>query len=305
VSDQLGSPELQKVLEAERAFMPHDVYEVNSMLSYDERLLLHWAARTGPPGAIVDLGSFVGGSTLALASGAEHRDMGVFAYDRFVLSSDSERTWMPGAELAVGDSTLPVFEHNTRRVHDRLTVRAGDVEEHGWTDGPIGVLFIDITKSWRTADFVWRTFLPALVPGALVIQQDLAHWGHPWCAVVMEHLSESFDYLGWVWFSSAVYRCRRPISDVPVPMLERFTCDEMLSLIDRAAARVGEPVAGSIRMSAVVVLAANERFDEARDRVAQIRSEYDDTVLPHIGEGLVISDRWIDDVQDGRATAVD
>jgi predicted O-methyltransferase YrrM len=62
---------LRDTLDAERPFMPADVYEVGSMLSYDERLLLHAAGRTGPPGAVVDLGSFLGGSTLALASGAE------------------------------------------------------------------------------------------------------------------------------------------------------------------------------------------------------------------------------------------
>ena len=63
-------------------------------------------------------------------------------------------------------------------------------------------------------------------------------------------------------------------------------------------------MAGSIRLSAVIVLAAHERFDEARERVAQIRSSYDETVLPHIEEGLVTSAGWIDDVEAGRATAV-
>jgi hypothetical protein len=291
---------LRGVLDAERAFMPQDVYEVGSMLSYDERLLLHWAARTGAQGAIVDLGSFLGGSTLALASGAKHRGVTVDAFDLFVCRGDLERHWAPaGFELAFGDPTRPAFEHNIARVRDRVTVHEGDIRDEQW-HAPISVLFVDITKSWATADAVWRTFLPSLQPGALVIQQDLVHWGHPWCAVVMEHLSEQFEYLGWVWCSSAVYRCRQPPVDVPVPMLDRLTCDEMSALIDRAAERVGEPASGGIRLSSAFAFAAFGRFDDARARVAEIRASYDDSVLPYLEEGLAYLDRWLEDAEAGR-----
>jgi Methyltransferase domain len=295
---------LRDILDAERELMPRDVYEVGSMLSYDERLLLHWAARTAAPGAIVDLGSFLGGSTLALASGAEHRGGNVDAFDLFVCQGDWERHWAPaGFELALGDSTRPAFEHNIARVRDRVAVHEGDVRRQRW-QAPISVLFIDVTKSWATADAVWRTFLPRLQPGALVIQQDLVHWGHPWCAVVMEHLSEHFEYLGWVWFSSAVYRCRQPPRAVPVPMLERLTGDEMLRLIDQAAERVGEPGSGGIRLSAARVFAAFGRFDHARARVAEIRSSYDDSVLPHIEQGLTNLERWVEEAEARRTSPV-
>lgn len=297
---QLGAG-LHETLDAERAIAPHELYEVGSMLSYDERLLLHWAARTGATGAILDLGSFVGGSTLALAAGAQHRGAVVHAYDRFVLAGPSQRTWLPdGFALSVGDSTRAVFEHNTASVRDRIIVHEGDVQQQAW-QGPIGVLFVDIAKSWATADAVWRTFLPAVTPGALVIQQDLVHWAHPWCAVVMEHLGEHFEYLGWVWYSSAVYRCRTPIEDVPVPMLERFSCDEMLALVDRAAARVGEPAAGSVRLSGAFVFATFGRLGDARARVAEIAAAYDDQTLPHIEEGFAFFGWWLDEVAAGRS----
>jgi hypothetical protein len=55
-------------------------------------------------------------------------------------------------------------------------VHEGDVRHQHWQT-PISVLFVDITKSWATADAVRRTALPSLLPGALVIQQDLVHWG--------------------------------------------------------------------------------------------------------------------------------
>jgi hypothetical protein len=284
---------LRDALEAERERLSPDVLGIGSMLSYDERALLQWAARTGPPGAVVDLGSFLGGSTLALARGT---DRPVHAYDRFIFEG-WEYDWLPdGFALRAGKSTRPAFDHNIAAVADRVVVHEGDVEALGWPGDPIGVLFVDITKAWDTADAVWSAFLPSLTTGGLLIQQDLVHWGHPWCAIVMEHLAEHFDYLGWVWYSSAVYRLRSPVRELPVPMLEAFTCEQMLALLARAAQRVGEPAAGSVRLAGAVVYASFGRFHEARARLADIARSYDDSVLPHIEEGFAHLRGWIDDV---------
>lgn len=300
----LGSG-LREVLDAEREVVASDIYAVGSMLSYDERLLLHWAARTAGSGAVVDLGSFLGGSTLALACGARHRGARVYAYDRFVLAGDWEREWLPpGTGIAIDGSTREVFETNVAHVRDRIIVREGEVEELGWQGDEIGVLFIDIAKSWSTADFVWRTFLPSLRPGAIVIQQDLVHCGHPWCAIVMEHLANHFEYLGWVWYSSAVYRCSSPITTVPEPLLEHFSCDELVSLVDQTADRIGEPARGAIRLSAARVYAVFDRFEEARARVATARRAFDDEPLPYLEDGCASFDRWISDVEAGRVSAL-
>lgn len=284
---------LQDIIEAEREFMPADVYEIGSMLSYEERLFLHYAGRTGMPGAIVDLGAFLGGSSLALASGAEFRDGRVDSFDLFRLAGDWEREWIPeGWDVDLGESTLPIYRHNISRVQNRVSVHPGDVCNAVWNE-PIGVLFIDIAKSWTTADAVWNTFLPWLQPGALVIQQDLVHWGHPWCAIVMEHLADHFEYLGWTWMGSSVWRCKEPPRQIPPVMLEAFTCDAMLELIDRAADRVGEPASGSIRLSGAACLIAAGKPDAARDRVEEIRATLSNAELPFIEEGFAAYDEML------------
>jgi predicted O-methyltransferase YrrM len=291
---------LRVAVDAERAVMSADVYEVGSMLSYDERALLHWAARTARPGAIVDLGSFLGGSTLALARGAEGDGRTVHAFDRFVLNADWERHWMPdGFAVEPGQSTREAFDHNVAAVADRVAIHEGDVRDVRW-EAPIGLLFVDIAKHWEVADAVWRTFLPRLSPGAVVIQQDLVHWGHPWCAIVMELLADRFEYLGWIPYSSAVYRCVAPIreDDLPAHLLTELSCEEMLGLVERAALRVGEPGAGPVRLSAVRVLGSCGRFDEARGRLAEL----DDGAGGHIAEGFAWLARWLDEVEAGRTT---
>lgn len=284
---------LDDIIDAEREFMPMDVYEVGAMLSYEERLLLHHAGRTGMPGAIVDLGAFLGGSTLALASGAEHRDAKVDSFDLFRFEGPGQQQWCPdGFEATVDGSTLPAYEHNIRRVRDRVCVHVGDVREAKWHD-PIGVLFIDVAKAWTTADAVWNTFFPHLQPGALVIQQDLVHWGHPWCAIIMEHLADCFEYVGWTWLASSVWRCKTTPEQIPPVMLEAFSCDEMLDLLDRAADRVGDPAAGSIRLSGVLCLVDFGRIDEAQQRLDEIRAVLSDAQLPFISEGFAATEALI------------
>lgn len=281
---------LEHFIEPEREFTPIDVYEIGAMLANEERLLLHNVGRTGPPGAIVELGAFLGGSTLALASGAEHRDAHVHSFDRFRLDGEWEKEWFPdGFDAAPGDSTLPIYRHNINRVKDRVIVHEGDVCEAKWNE-PIGVLFIDVAKAWTTADAVWNTFFPWLQPGSIVIQQDLVHWGHPWCPIIMEHLNDHFEYVGWTWMASSVWRCKSVPDDIPPVMLDAFTCEEMLELIDRAADRVGPPASGSIRLSGAQVLIDFGRLDEARARLEEIRSTLSNEQLPFIEEGFAAYD---------------
>ena len=305
----LGSG-LEDVIAAERPLVAQEVYAVGSMLSYDERALLHWSTRAGYPsaGAVVDAGCFLGGSTLALAKGIQaggrEGDRLIDVYDLFRFGSDSDRTWVPeGFAFEVGGSTMDVFEHNVSAVRPLLRVHEGDVREVTWGAEPIGVLFVDIAKSWDTGDAVWREFLPAVSPGGLVIQQDLVHWGHPWCAIAMELLADHFEYLGWVWFSSAVYRCVSPVpaAQVPGSLLRDLTLDRKLELLDGAAARIGEPAAASLRLSGAVVLASHGRFAEARQRIAEVRSTHDDSVLPYVEEGFAYLDVWVADVEAGRS----
>lgn len=299
-----------EIIERERPHATSGLEQVGSMLSYDERLLLHWATRAGNPSpdAVVDAGCFLGGSTISLGHGINARPAGaprspLHVYDRFVFGAEGERGWVAeGFDFAVGASTTPVFEHQVRPVRDLLTVHRGDIRRAHWTGDPIGVLFVDIAKTWEVGDAVWRTFLPSLVANeSLVVQQDLVHWGHPWYAIAMELLADHFEYLGWVWFSSAVYRCVRPVAagDLPASLLRDVALHEALELIDRAAERLGEPIGGSLRLSGAVVLLSHGRFAAARARVDEIRGSYSDETIPYISEGFAYVDDAIDKVRAG------
>ena len=76
-------------------------------------------------------------------------------------------------------------------------------------------------------------------------------------------------------------------------MLEAFTCDQMLELIDRAADRVGEPAAGSIRLSGTRCLISFGQLDAARARVSEIQATLNNERLPYIEEGFATYDEII------------
>ncbi len=298
---------LNELVERERPLVPLAAMEVPSMLAYEERALLHWAAREGlgARGQIVDAGCFLGGSTLSLGFGlraAGAGDRRVQAYDLFQVGGDWERIYFPDDfPFAVGAGTLPVFERHIEPVRELVDVHLGDIRGFRWGGEPIATLFVDVAKSWAVHDHVLEQFFPCLGPDSILIQQDLVHFGHPWCAIAMELLGEYVDYLGHVHFSSAVYRVREaiPAGALPTQLLERLSGTEALELVDRCAERVGEPMAGQVRLAGAGALVSFQRFEEARERVRAVAERYDDSRVPYISQGLEWLPRWIDGVESG------
>ena len=141
---------------------PPEVLSVPTMLSDRERALLYWLARYYFSGAgwIVDAGSFLGGSTVALACGLI--DQGILAnrlpiasYDRFIVEPYTLArfgAYFPIPE--VGRSFRPAFDRNVAKF-GKVEVQEGDVSALGWSGEPIEILFLDLVKTWRVHEVVW------------------------------------------------------------------------------------------------------------------------------------------------------
>lgn len=257
----MGTGELAECIRREQARLPPGVLEVPSMLSYEERALLHWAGREGcgAEGQLVDAGSYLGGSTLSLACGlrasGDTDGRRVHAYDRFRVGADWERLYFPDDfDFAVGASTVGLYLHHIEPVAELVQTYVGDIHGFHWHRDAVATLFVDVAKSWETHDHVVREFFPSLAPGALV-------------AIAMELLDGYVDYLGQERYSSAVYGVPGPIPP------EALT----LGLVERFAERVGEPQAGQVRLSAAVVLGAYGELERARERVREVARAYDDS----------------------------
>jgi hypothetical protein len=304
--------ELAAELKREQPLVPRAAFDVPSMLSYDERVLLHWAARQGfgAVGATVDAGCYLGGSTLPLGFGLrragrntfEGRPRRVHSFDLFVVGGEWERPYYPeDFPFEVGASITPLYERHIEPITELVQIYHGDLLGFRWAGDPISTLFVDIAKSWQVNDHVVEQFFPSLLPDAVVVQQDLVHWGHPWCAIVMELLSDYVEFLGHVFFSSAVYRVREPIPDsiLPTRLLERLSAEEALALVDRCAGRIGTPFAGQVKLAGAAALACFGEFDAARTRVRELAGKYDDENAPYISQGFEQLPPWIDGIESG------
>ena len=178
------------------------------MTTPNEQAYFEWYTRriyTGR-GAIVDLGCWLGSTTIPLAKGIRRsrRTSGrvIHAYDQFIWE-----TWMaqtaPGGALDPqpneGESFQAAFERRIAPWEDLVATHAADLCTEIWDGGPIEFLLVDAMKSWELSDAIVRSFYPHVITGGFILHQDFSHYYTPWIHLVTHRLR---DYV-------------RPVYDVP------------------------------------------------------------------------------------------
>lgn len=182
------------------------------MLSHEELRMLAWIAQhVEGEGGILDLGPFLGGSTSALAYGAQcsSRPRHIWSYDVFEGSEEHLRPFLdikPELEpLIENRNTLPAFWRQVGYFSDIVTAVQGDILNETWERGPIAVLFVDLSKTREINDHLVREFMPHLVPGSIVVQQDFLFFQTPWLHSTMYKLSDSIELLSHCETNSAIF----------------------------------------------------------------------------------------------------
>jgi len=221
--------------------------ELLGMTSREEQAYLRWYAKEAydGDGEIVDLGSWMGSSTVPLALGLQDnprvRDKAqrIHAYDIFTWED-----WMDGSvagsalagRYRPGDSFLDEFRRRTARWEPLIETVPGDLTRLGWESAePIEFLFNDASKSETLAAAILRNFYPYLIAGkSIVVEQDFAHYYTSWVHLVRYRLREWFEPVFHVPFSgSAVFRCT---GAVPREVLEEGAALDSFSDDDIEAA---------------------------------------------------------------------
>jgi hypothetical protein len=181
---------------------------VPTMLARAEIDYLHRLARrsTGR-GRIVELGCFLGGSTMALAAGMAanpRASTNLLTYDAFRMDPHSAATFATG--IPAGQSFRPIFESYLRDHLPRITIREGWIPEELPTRDShlalypeqerIEILFVDTAKKWLVHNTLLSCFGPHLIPGqSILVQQDFKHFGAYWIALHMQQLASCFQPL--------------------------------------------------------------------------------------------------------------
>jgi len=153
-------------------------------------------------GEIVDLGCWLGSTTIPLAKGlslnSEERvrrrkihSFDLFRWEEYM--EDCVRGTPIQERFHQGDSFLGEFLHRIAPWSNLVEVHPGDLHQASWNGEEIELLLIDAMKSWELSSDILQTFFPALVPGtSYMFQQDFAHYYTSWIHLIHYRLREYF-----------------------------------------------------------------------------------------------------------------
>jgi hypothetical protein len=195
---------------------------------HEQHWLRTYAAKTfSGNGALVDLGCFLGATTISLAQGLALNPRGgqatIHAYDLFTWDEDF-KLWAQGREVegrfSTGESFLREFLDRTEKWRDRIVVHEQDLTYAQWHSGAIEFLLVDAMKSPAIASTILRGFFPYLLPGrSYFAQQDFAHCYTPWIHLAAFRLRNHFSVAADVTRSATtVFRCEREFGPADVEM---------------------------------------------------------------------------------------
>ncbi len=236
-----------------RAPLPDMVRHIPSMMSIDERKLLFHLAKHEyhAQGVIMDAGVFCGASTICLGAGlmanASYRDF--VGYSPRVIQTYEYGVVNPGmmtfferhgvkGHWQVGDSFDDYLRLNIEPVDHLVDLHMGDIALAKWDGTPIEIMFLDVLKSADIQLAIMREFMPALIPGGILIQQDYFIDGVPFVKLMQELFADHFEYLGEIQ-SSGIFRLVKPIAKEAFDRdpLADLSLPVMLGLLDSARNR--------------------------------------------------------------------
>ena len=200
--------------------LPHEVSSYPTMLTREELRMLYWLTSSyyAGEGAICDLGSFLGGSTMALASGylsAGHKDACIHSYDRHRIGPalwEKYKLDQSGREFPEDGNFLELTKEMLGEALPVVNIHSGDFVEMPSPTEPIEILFVDIMKTPETCNRVISTYYPKLIPGrSIVVQQDYFHPWPVWDVATTEMLSDYFEVISFTEQNSALLLNTRKI----------------------------------------------------------------------------------------------
>lgn len=275
----------------EQVVLPPEVDGYLTMLTHDERRMLHWLARDvwEGEGAIVDAGCFLGGSTISLVTGVRDRatppaasapappisTYDIFLAEGYEFASGYFDRW---PEIRAGSRFRHAFDELLGEFAAGTTIHDGDITAERWEGGPIEVLFLDVLKTAAINDAVLPQMLPHLIPGrSVVIQQDYVHGMLPWIHVTMELLEDVLEPVLDI-YGSRVYAVTGEITrervDAIVPLDERVPHERQQALMQQAVWNAAGDARGSLLLAQANLLRRHGRLEAAGGLLDHVAREY-------------------------------
>lgn len=146
--------------------------EIPSAVTHEQAVVLYWLARTcAAEGDIVEIGSDMGKSTIALSWGAakSERQGTVRAVDPF----------FEGASLTAAER-LAAFENNLSRFEAKnvklARMLSGDYRRQ--TQAPVRLLFVDAAHDYLNSSYDFLAWRELISPGGFLAAHDVDNYSH-------------------------------------------------------------------------------------------------------------------------------
>jgi len=236
-------------------------------------------------GEVVDLGCFLGSTTIPLARGlarnANFAGSGrkIHAYDTFVWyesMNDSVRGTDLLGKFRPGDSFLDEYRSRTREFASLIEPHPGDLVTLGWDGGDIEFLLVDAMKNWDLTNSIFANFYPHLVPGrSLVFHQDFAHFFTGWIHLLHWRLRDHFEFVDDVPRSASVVF--RYVSAIPESEFSRrfsfedFSDSDVEAAFDYSLSLVSAEKHPNILAAKAMCLIHQQRIEDAREMLDRLK----------------------------------
>lgn len=246
-------------------------------------------------GEIVDLGCWLGSSTIPLAKGLEinkrvgMKNKRIHAYDLFQWSSGYMDNSVKGTTLENqyqdGESFLGEYLRRLEPWQHLVEVYPGDLVELGWNQKPIEYLFIDAMKSWELAKSIFSNFFPYLISGkSFIHHNDFAHYYTGWIHLIIYKTKPYFEHVCNLW-DAAVFKNIKPIPsdffqipaklDLSLEIFSRNDIDEAFAYSLEIASESMQPNVAAAKVMLFLHLndleTAKQELSKARERFGDVR----------------------------------
>lgn len=288
-----------------REFLNHRAAEAvhgwPAMLGVEERILPSYLSHlvAKDTGTVVELGCYLGGSTVAILDGLDqagalstaHKDAKfVHSYDLFRANSYMVDHTLNFYGIKEGDSFYALYKELLGDRERYVASYAGDIMDVSWTGGVIKLLYVDMLWSWAVNSQVVKSFYTSLTPGSWLVHQDYVYSAYPWLPISMEMLVADgfFSFQHFAQHSTVAFRCEKPLLDPnPYAGCQFLTdCDTKLALLHQSANRfVGYPRA-LLLLSKAHLCATEGDLEQARSIRDSVRDAYPHPFARHHVEML-------------------
>lgn len=168
--------------------LPPPRHEVPGMITDEESQYYVWLGSYFLGlGEVVELGPWLGKSTLSIVDGLEKsgrfEGRKLRVYEDFIWRSSFMNNYVPASKhRADGEDFLPLFAEMTASRREWISASARAIQRQSWNahlpllsweGAPVEMMFIDCGKAFLENEAWFRIFSPAFIPGVtLLVMQD-------------------------------------------------------------------------------------------------------------------------------------